>query len=716
MADAFLSQNWYRIKDLKPAVHSHVRLYRHRYLGKAWYVLNDLVTGKAHRFSPAAYLFIGRLDGKTSVDEIWTDVASQLDEEAPSQDEILNILAQLGSSDLLQCDVPPDTAELFERYKKQSRALLKQNTMSPMSFRIPLIDPDAFLTKTVFLFRSIIKGYGLLLWLAVVLPAIFLAGQHWPELTENMSDRVLATENLFLIALCYPFVKAFHELWHGYVAKTFGAEVREMGIMFLVFFPIPYVDASAAAAFRNKWQRAYVSAAGIIMEVFIAAIAFYIWMYLEPGLPRAITYNVMLIAGISTVLVNGNPLLKFDGYFMMVDAIEMPNLANRSNKYLGHLVDIYIFGVKDSKPFIATPGEKLFFLLYSPAAFIYRMIIMVTIALYVATKFFFVGVIFAIWAVVMSLGKPFYTGMKHVLTAPVLQRNRKRATTITFLVIAGILSFLMFIPVPLHTDTEGVVWLPESSEVMAETNGFIKQYSVQAGESVNKGRTLFNLTDAELDARINLLEWKVRELQLNLRRYLVTDPSKTRIAQFELDREQSELDRERERLLQLKVNSRRDGVFSPTLPLDDMIGRYVSKGEIIGYVLPEKSRKVRLVVEQSNIDLVKDKTKSVELMLVSNTQLTGSAQIIREVPEGQYELPSLALSQNGGGMFAIDPEDPEGKKVLNRIFQFDAALPEKLKGAPFGSRILVRFEHYPEPFGFQIYRRVRQLFLSQFDA
>jgi len=716
MANSFLSQNWYRIKDLKPRVHSHIRLYRHRYLGKAWYVLNDLVTGKVHRFSPAAYLLIGRLDGSTTIDKIWTDVATQLDEDAPSQDETLNILAQLDAADLIQCDVPPDTLELFERHKKQSRALLKQNTMSPMSFRVPLFDPDAFLNKTAFIFKPVIKGYGILIWLLIVLPALFFAGQHWSELTENISDRVLATENMLLIALCYPFVKVFHEFWHGYVAKIFGSEVREMGIMFLVFFPIPYVDASASAAFRNKWHRAYVCAAGIIMEVFIAAIAFYLWMYLEPGLARAITYNIMLIAGISTVVVNGNPLLKFDGYYMLVDAIEMPNLAVRSNQYLGHLVNIYIFGVEKTKPFMATQTEKLFFLLYAPAAFIYRMIIMVTIALYVATKFFFVGIIFAIWGVVLSLGKPFYTGIKHVLTAPILQRKRKRASTITFSGIAILLVFFMLIPMPLHTDTEGVVWLSESSEVMAETNGFIGHYSVQAGVAVSKGQVLFNLLDSELDTRIKLLQWKVHELQLNLRQYLVTDPSKAKIAQVELAREQSELDRETERLQQLKLCSRRDGFFSPSKPLNDLIGRYVSKGEIIGYVLPDKSQKVRLVVEQKNIDLVKGSTKSVEFLLVSDSRLSGSAKIIREIPEGQYELPSLALSQKGGGIFATDPEDPEGKMVLNRIFQFDATLPEALQGAPFGSRVLVRFEHYPEPLGFQIYRRVRQLFLSQFDA
>ena len=716
MAEAFLSQNWYRVKQLKPRLRGHVRLYRHRYRGSAWYVLNDLATGKAHRFSPAGYLFVGRLDGESTVDDIWTDVAEELDEEAPSQDEILSLLAQLDAADLIQCDVPPDTAELFERYKKQARALLKQNTMSPMSFRVPLIDPNSFLDRTIAWVRPLISGLGMLLWLAIVLPAVFLAAQHWPELTENLSDRVLATHNLVLIALCYPFVKALHELWHGYVAKAYGAEVREMGIMFLVFFPVPYVDASAAAGFRNKWHRAYVSAAGIIMELFLAAVAMYLWVYLEPGIARAVAYNVMLIAGISTVLVNGNPLLKFDGYYVFTDSIEVPNLMTRSNKYLGHLVDKHIFGVEKNKPFVATRGERRLFLFYSPAAFIYRMFIMVTIALFVATQFFFVGVVLAIWALVMSLGMPIYKGLKHVFTAPALRQKRSRAIGITFGTVAALLLAMMTVPVPLHTDTEGVVWLPDSAEVMVETDGFLDEIAVAAGAEVVMDQELFRLSDPEVTLRVDSLTWKVRELEIELRQQSVDDPLETKISRVKLDEERARLARELERMENLKVVSRLGGTFSPIASIDDLAGRFFRKGELIGYVLPSDSRQVRLVVPQENIDLVRENTRGVELMLASDTRLTGMTEIVREVPAGQYALPSLALADSGGGEFATDPMDPEGKTAINRVFQFDAVLPTGLQQAPFGSRVYVRFEHLPEPLGFQLYRRVRQLFLSHFYA
>ncbi len=507
-----------------------------------------------------------------------------------------------------------------------------------------------------------------------------------------------------------------HELWHGYVAKAYGAEVREIGVMFLVFFPVPYVDASGAAGFRNKWHRAYVAAAGIIMELFLAALAMYLWIYLEPGLARAVAYNVMLISGISTLLVNGNPLLKFDGYYVVTDIIETPNLMTRSNKYLGDLLDRYVFGVEKSKPFVATPGERWLFLFYSPAAFIYRMFIMVTIALFVATKFFFIGVILAIWALVMSLGMPIYKGLKHVLSAPVLRQKRRRATWITFGTVAALVAALMTVPLPLHTETEGVVWLPESTEVRAETDGFLYQTNVRAGDSVSEGQLLFSLADQELALRVESLRWKVRELEIELRRQSVDDPLETKIAQVKLGEERKRLQRELDRFGDLQVVSRFEGKFSPAISVDDLEGRFLHKGELIGYVLPQASHQVRLAVAQENIELVRDNTRSVELLLASDTRQRAATRIVREVPAGQYQLPSMALAQTGGGPFATDPTDPEGDTTLNRVFQFDAALPEPLRGAPFGGRVFVRFEHPPEPLGFQIYRRVRQLFLSQFYA
>ena len=126
--------------------------------------------------------------------------------------------------------------------------------------------------------------------------------------------------------------------------------MHDIGIMLLVLLPVPYVEASAATVFKSKYRRAMVGAAGMAVELFVAAAAFYLWLLVEPGLLRAVLFNVMLIASVSTLLFNGNPLLRYDAYYILADLIEMPNLAARSLRYWGYLIERYLLGVHEAEP------------------------------------------------------------------------------------------------------------------------------------------------------------------------------------------------------------------------------------------------------------------------------------------------------------------------------------------------------------------------------
>ena len=276
MAGPFLSASWYRVAALRPQLRAHARIQRQRFRGQAWYVLHDSAAGKLHRFSPAAYRVIQLMDGERTLAAIWDEVAAAAGAAAPTQDEVIRLLAQLHAGDLLQADLPPDVEELAERSRKQKRQKLWQSFINPMSIRIPLWDPDRFLNRSWPLLKSLFGPLGLSLWLLVVLPALLLAGLHWHELTANLSDQVLATRNLVLLWLVYPLLKALHELGHAYAVKSGEGEVHEMGIMLLVLAPIPYVNATAAGVFRSKWSRALVGAAGILVELFLAGIAMFV--------------------------------------------------------------------------------------------------------------------------------------------------------------------------------------------------------------------------------------------------------------------------------------------------------------------------------------------------------------------------------------------------------------------------------------------------------
>ena len=717
MANPFHSASWYSVARLRPKLKSHVRVRRHRYRGARWYVIDDGAAGRAHRFARGAYLLIGRLDGGHTVEQLWEALVAEIGEEAPAQDDVIAALGQLHAADLLASDTLPDTAEIVERQQKQRRELWVQNLKSPMSLRVPLVDPDAFLTRTMPWLQWVFGWGCALLWLAVVGPAAVLAAAHWDALTGNLADRVLATGNLALLSLCYPAVKLIHELGHGYAAKARGREVREMGIMMLIFIPVPYVDASAASALPSKWHRALVGAAGMAAELFVAALALYLWLAIEPGLIRAILFNVMLIAGISTLLVNGNPLLRFDGYYILADLIEIPNLGSRANRFWAHLVDKYVFRTPAAPPFDATPGEKRWFVVYAPAAFAARMTMLIGIALFVAQKFFVIGVAIALWSLWSGIGLPVWRMGAHVFASPQLHGNRRRAMRLTLGGLAVALVLLLAVPAPHHIATQGIVWLPEQAQVRAGADGAIVRIAAPEGTAVRRGQLLVETANPALQTEVSRLGWRMRELQAEADQELAGDLVKREISQLAWDDASEKYAIQAARMGELDIPARADGRFLlAKAPARDLPGRYVKKGELIGYVTPGRADVARVAVSQDDVELVRDRLRGVRFWVADRPDRTWSGRVVREVPGGTFELPSKALATANGGVAPLDPRDGKGLRALNRVFLFDIALPPALRQVPFGTRVHVRFGVAWEPLGWQALRRLRQMFLARFDA
>src|SRR5262249_4839688 len=154
----------------------------------------------------------------------------------------------------------------------------------------------------------------------------------------------------------------------------------QIGLMFIALYPVPFVDASAAAMLPAKSERILVGAAGMMVELVLAAGAMYLWLLLEPSLVRAVAFDVIVIAGLSTIIVNGNPLLRFDGYFILSDLIEIPNLARRCSRFWGDWMIRRVFRLRTVDPIPVLPGEKLWFILYGPAAYVYRMIVVISLS------------------------------------------------------------------------------------------------------------------------------------------------------------------------------------------------------------------------------------------------------------------------------------------------------------------------------------------------
>jgi putative peptide zinc metalloprotease protein len=473
MSEVLFSSAWYRVAALRPRLRRHAQIHRHHYRGQLWYILQDHASQRVHRFSPAAYSVIGLMDGKRTVEALWEVASARLGDDAPTQDELIQLLTHLHAADMLQCDVPPDTTELLLRYERQRRQTWQNRLLSPFYVRLPLFDPELFLQRLLPWIRPCFSGLGLLLWLLVVGTAMLLAAMHWHDLTEDIVDRVLVPHNLLLLWLVFPVLKTLHEFGHAFATKSYGGEVHEMGVMLLVFTPCPYVDASAASAFRSKWHRMMVGAAGMIVELFLASLALFVWLNVEPGVVRAMTYNVMFIAGISTVLFNGNPLLRYDGYYIFADYLEIPNLRVRARAYLRYLWERYAFGHLEAESEIATPSERRWFVCYGIAALIYRLVVFVAVSMFIANRFFFIGAVLAIGGLVAGGATPLVRLLTYLSTSPRLRGIRLRSGLVVGCVTALVVGAVCFAPVPLRSRAEGVIWVPEGARVRATANGFV---------------------------------------------------------------------------------------------------------------------------------------------------------------------------------------------------------------------------------------------------
>lgn len=715
MSSELHSPSWYRVAALKPRLKTHAEVHRHHYRGQLWYVLQDRASRRMYRFNPAAWQLIGLLDGERTVQEAWDLACHRLGDDAPTQDESIRLLGQLHGADLLQSDLPPDVDELLRRYGKQQKGKWWRNFKNPMSIKLPLLDPDRLLRATHALYAPLFSRWGFLVWLLIVGSACVAAAFAWHDLTENLSDRVLAPSNLLTMFLLFPLVKTVHEFGHACAVRAKGGEVHEMGVMFLVFLPVPYVDASASSAFRSKWERFVVGGAGMMAELVLAAVAMLIWLNVEPGLVRAIAFNVMLIAGVSTVLFNGNPLLRYDGYYMLADLIEIPNLGPRGTKYLTYLIDRYVFGVRELQAPEATDGEKRWFVFYTIAATVYRLFITFAIILFIAGQYFVIGVILAFWAGFSSIVMPIGKGVAHLVSGKTLRRKRQRAWTVAGATAVVVLGVVFLMPVPVWTRTEGVLWVPEQSVVRAGADGFVTRIVTAPGARVTAGVTLIEIEDPLLVPQERLLVARLEELDFKLRALQVDDRVQAGMTRDEIAYTEKELKRVRERLAGLTVTAPSEGRFVVANPTD-MPLKFVRRGEQLGFVAPPSERIVRVVVRQDDVDYVRNRTESIEVKLTERVPETLSATVIREVPAASGELPSLALSDRGGGAIALDPRKTDRPLALEPVFHFELRLPPNTDDLHIGGRVFVRFDHGTEPIATQTYRSVRRLFLKRFSV
>jgi putative peptide zinc metalloprotease protein len=489
-----------------------------------------------------------------------------------------------------------------------------------------------------------------------------------------------------------------------------------MGLMMLTLLPAPYVDASASAIVPEKWKRALIAAAGMMVELLVAAIAMLVWLNAEPGLLRSVAYDTVLIASVSTLIFNGNPLLRFDAYYIFCDLLELPNLGSRSQRYYGYLAQRYLFGATEATAIRATPAERFWFLLYAPASFVYRMFTIASVVLFISSQYFVIGLLLGIWMAIASFVWPIVKGVKFILLSPSLDRVRFRAVAIAALLLAAAGLLVAVVPLPNGTVVRGVVWIPEETRVVANASGILTDILVVPGTEVAVGDPLLRLEDPLIASKRKKAQARLAEIDARLVSAQARTPYEAELLERQKQLAEDEL-REIERQFDnLVLRSPTAGRF--IVPhLADLSYNFIKRGQMVGYVMTGRSPPIRTTIPESEIEYVRDRTTGVSVRFDEAVWTSiGAGRIERQFPQSTRLLPTPALSSLNGGPFAPDPNAKEKETSLEPFFEIDIATPAPLITDRWGQRVWVRFDHGASPVLVRVYRAGRQLFLGRFHV
>ncbi len=713
---SFLSPQWYRVAYLKPRLRAGVRVSRHTVRGQVWYVLTDPISRKHHRLDGRAYALISSCDGDLTIDDIWARRVDTAGDDAPTQNEAMEVFAQAFAANLLSGDVAAD-ARAQMRAQRRSQQRQQRLALNPLSFKLPLWNPERFVDAHIGALRWV---FSVPCFMAITV-AMVLGLMLW---VLNLDALARATAGvgsqgrvLILMWLAYPVIKLLHELAHAFAVKAFGGEVHEMGVAMLLLTPMPYVDASSATAFPNKHHRVIVGAAGIAVEWLLASFALVLWLALEPGLLRDLALAITLVGGVSTLLINGNPLVRFDGYHVFCDAMELPNLGQRSAAWWGRLLRRVLLGhthahapAMDSH---ASGRERAWLAAYAPLSWVYRSLMTLVLALAVAEWHAGAGLVvlgLALWWMVVA---PLLTALRGLAQAAPGDRARGRA----WMVGAGgamLLLLLAFVaPMPHRTVAPGVVWLPDDAIVRAGTSGNVAQWLVQDGDMVEPGTPLLRLQNDPLRQALRKAEAELEQQRIEHLMWIESDMLRSAQAG---DRVKA-LDSERARLAAEVASLDLRAATRGTVAIESrrlVQGRWVAHGDVAAYVMPQGAPLVRALVSNDTIHQVRANHDTIAVSLSHETGGDSVAgEWLRGVPRATTQLMTAALSTAAGGPIAVDPADPQHRVALEPRFEVDVRLPASVK-AHVGARAWVTFDHGHATLAALSLGFVRRAFLRHF--
>ncbi|TWT49073.1 HlyD family secretion protein [Rubripirellula amarantea] len=660
-----------------------------------------------HRFFRVGYeeyVFMSFLDGKTTLPQACGLAASKLGQDAPSADEAMTIVNWLLANELayLASDSPPSRERLRQSGRPKTW-LARMSKFNPFWIKIPIFRNDHSLSKFSAFLSPLFALKITLLCSAFIAYALGILWANRSELAAS-ATQLLVPENWWGILFAWIVLKTIHELAHSAACYRLGGSVREAGVVMVLLAPLAYVDVSSCWRMNSKWSRISVAAAGMYVELLITAAATCVWSHTDSLVLKTSMYQVIVTAGISTLIFNANILMRFDGYYILADAIDIPNLYSEATNALKNLLHRCLTGRTDRQHDLGT-WRKYFVLCYGIAAAVWR--VAVCASLFIAASTMFEGAGIALACVGLTfwtapLLNSLYQGLVRVIRGG--WYSAIRPLVVGFALLAIFIATLVKLPIPTSIAVPSVVqYLPEST-VRSRGSGFVEKLHVTDGQFVNQGEQLLVLRNPELRNRLKDLELKSQQVEVRLRQ-----------ATEKHDAAEVQLLRETLKSFSRQIEPLRDQVASLTITaphagrvisrgINHRLGSFIHEGDVVLLVANETDKQVIAVIAQSVVDQTGSWVgKSV--IIRGTDQVQRSGKLYRIDPKATDHLPSPALASIEGGPLPVrkasDQDQQSGAdsmRLIEPAFRARVRLdPETAKQLPDGSTAQVHLGYRTDP-------------------
>ena len=498
---------------------------RATYLGRAFWIVKDPIGMKYYRFQDEEYFILEELDGTKSLETIKEDFEAKFPPQKITLEEIQNFVGQLHQCSLIVAGVPDQGHELLKRRKKRRRQEILAACSNILAIRFKGVDPNRFFDKVVPYVRWCFHPITLICCLLLMVSALLLIGIEFDHFRSKLPEfkQFFGPGNLILLSVVLFFTKVLHEFGHGLSCKVLGGECHELGVMILVLTPCLYCNVSDSWMLPSKWKRAAIGVAGVFVECTLASICTFIWWFTKENTLHYLCLNVMFVSSVSTIIFNINPLLRYDGYYILADLLEIPNLRQKATKIMSQKAQEWLLGMEvQEDPFLPKRNQALF-ALYTVAAVCYRWVVMASILFFVYRFFDSYGLKVVAQAIAaMSLYgllvMPLWKIGKFFWTPGRIYKVKKSHFYTSLAGLFALLAVFCFVKFPYSIYAPAVLELRSNSNTTAnvlspKSGGILSEIYVKEGQRVKAGDPLVSLRNPQLFAELNDLKGQIVETQ-----------------------------------------------------------------------------------------------------------------------------------------------------------------------------------------------------------